>query len=138
MPARIYHAVPSPLWRACDGLKEYRPPTYQADGFIHATHEPELLVSVLNQFCKEIPGDFLCLEIDTTTLQSKVIMEGPADVGDKSANGDLPAQLFPHVYGPLKPLQCVVAEHKLVRAADGTFLRVETPQQQPKEKGLMR
>merc|ERR1740117_793481 len=66
-------------------------------------------------------------------------MEGPADVGDQTANGDLPpAQMFPHVYGPLRPLQCVVAEHKLVRAADGTFLRVEIVQQQQlKEKASL-
>ena len=45
----IYHLVEETRWRATDA-EGYRPPTYDADGFIHATKEAELLVPIANQF----------------------------------------------------------------------------------------
>ena len=129
-PSRIYHAVPKSLWcDARDAGKVYLPPTYQADGFIHATHDPTLLVGMLNQFYKDVSSEFSCLEIDTGILESKVVMEDPAAAGNQSTKGG-PSK-FPHIYGPIKPLQCVVGEYSVVRAEDGTFVRVNIPQIQP-------
>ena len=84
-PALIYHVVQVSVWdKASAEGTEYFPPTYEQDGFIHATHDGNLLVGVLNHFYKEVKDDFLCLELDTTVLTSPVKMEAPAPVGDKS------------------------------------------------------
>ena len=34
----------------------YYPPTYNMDGFIHATADPQLLIEVANHFYKESKG----------------------------------------------------------------------------------
>jgi hypothetical protein len=44
----------------------------QADGFIHLTKEPQLLLGVANHFYTQVPGTFLVLAIDSTKLSSKV------------------------------------------------------------------
>lgn len=128
VPAKIYHAVQQHLWdEAKAGGKEYLPPTYYQDGFIHATHDPKLLLDVLNLFYKDDRFSYLVLEIDTDVLQTAVIMEPPAPVGNKPADGS-PAALFPHVYGAIKPLTCVVSCYEVERAPDGTFLKILFPE----------
>ena len=52
----------------------------ETDGFIHATHDAKLLIDVLNHFYQDIDDTFICLEIDTTKLDSEVKMESPAPV----------------------------------------------------------
>lgn len=50
-------------------------PASQADGFIHLTKEPQLLLGVANHFYTTVPGTFLVLAIDSTKLSSKVGLE---------------------------------------------------------------
>lgn len=45
----IYHLVQEAKWKEAGG-EGYLPPTYAADGFIHATHEGHLLLPVANHF----------------------------------------------------------------------------------------
>lgn len=101
------------------------PPTYEQDGFIHATHDGKLLLDVLNHFYKDVKDDFLCLELKSALLESKVKMESPAPVGEKSAEGGPAPQAFPHIFGPITPLTCVVRKLPVTREADGTFLAIE-------------
>jgi uncharacterized protein (DUF952 family) len=123
-PALIYHVVESERWReACAKGVEYLPPTYETDGFIHATHDGRLLIDVLNHFYKEKLGEFLCLELDTAALISPVKMESAAGVGDKPAHES--EEKFPHIYGPIAPLGCVVRQLPVKRTEDGTFLAIE-------------
>ena len=50
----IYHCVQKPLWEECKASgKTYYPPTYEADGFTHATADPAFLIGVLNHFYKD-------------------------------------------------------------------------------------
>ena len=126
VPAKIYHVVQVSVWeKAREKGVEYYPPTYEQDGFIHATHDGNLLVDVLNHFYKDVKDSFLCLELESAVLESKVIMEAPAPVGNKSAEGGPAPQAFPHIYGPIAPLKCVVRELPVERSDDGTFLRIE-------------
>lgn len=45
----IYHLVQEDKWKEAGG-EGYLPPTYAADGFIHATKEAQLLLPVANHF----------------------------------------------------------------------------------------
>lgn len=45
----IYHLVQEAKWKDA-GAEGYLPPTYAADGFIHATKEGHLLLPVANHF----------------------------------------------------------------------------------------
>ena len=53
----------------------YYPPTYQQDGFIHATADPQLLLSVGTHFYKEDRNEWICLAIDVKKLRSPVKYE---------------------------------------------------------------
>ena len=101
-PDIIYHVVQMKHWgKAQSEGTEYYPPTYDSDGFIHATHEATLLLDVLNHFYQDVDDDFLCLALDTKVLTSKVKMEAPAPVGDKSAEGGPAPEKFPHIFNLL-------------------------------------
>jgi uncharacterized protein (DUF952 family) len=113
-----------------DGL--YYPPTYNQDGFIHATAKPSLLIPVANYFYKASVGDWICIEIDPSKLPNgpeSVIYETAASVGDKqSYHQQSPTEeeveKFPHIYCGLSA-ECVVNKYKIVRAEDGTFLSID-------------
>jgi uncharacterized protein (DUF952 family) len=73
-----------------------------------------------------MPQDtFLCLELDSAKLASPVVMEAPAPVGDKSAEGGPAPTAFPHIYGAITPRECVSRKLPVVRGEDGTFLHIE-------------
>ncbi len=73
MPDYMFHMCPADTWL---GLKRsstnYFPPTYEADGFIHLTADPSLLLQVGNHFYKEDPGKWILLVIDSGKLTSEV------------------------------------------------------------------
>ncbi|CAM9889344.1 unnamed protein product [Pylaiella littoralis] len=133
----IYHLVQEAKWKEAGG-EAYLPPTYAADGFIHATKEAQLLLPVANHFYTDVPGIFICLCIDTAKLKSEVKFEAAAPVGDKPAHskaeaedrpagpdGKQPRQpLFPHIYGPIDSA-AVVAELAVKRTDAGAFLSIE-------------
>ena len=61
----IYHLVQKQLWEECKTQeKAYKPPTYEQDGFIHATEEAHMLLGVANHFYKSDPSEYLLLRID--------------------------------------------------------------------------
>ena len=127
-PKIIYHVVQQSLWDAAHAAGvNYFPPRYEIEGFIHATHEANLLLGVLNWkhpvhgfIYKDIKGTFLCLAIDTTVLESPVKMEAaiPTESNPNPA-------AFPHIFGPLTPLRCVTRQIEVRRDVDGTFLSIE-------------
>ena len=83
-----------------------------------------MLIDVLNHFYQDIDDTFICLEIDTTKLTSKVKMERPAPVGKKEAKKNDDETKFPHIYGPIKPLSCVTKQMSVVRDEKGKFLQI--------------
>ena len=126
-PRTIYHVVQQSVWDKAQRLgAQYYPPTYVADGFIHATSEAEALIGVLNNFYKQVNDAFLCLAIDTAVLTSPVKVEQPAPVGAVKPNpSDGTPVLFPHIYGPLVPPNCVVRQLPVTRDPDGSFVKIE-------------
>ncbi|CAN0027261.1 unnamed protein product [Scytosiphon promiscuus] len=134
----IYHLVEEAKWREA-GSEGYFPPTFEADGFIHATRAPEHLLPVANHIYTDVPGNFLCLRIDISLLKAEVKFEAAAPVGDKPAlihsdteGGDGEAgkgepseqPLAPHIYGAIEAAG-VVAELAVERSDDGGFLSIE-------------
>lgn len=126
-PAVIYHICDKAMFQAQMGTNAvYFPPTYQQDGFVHATRVPADLVVVGNHFYKSLPGDWICLEIDPTYLGCRCIYETPAPVGQKESHVKDPASaepLFPHIYGGL-PRLAVTKIFEVVRGEQGEFLGI--------------
>lgn len=63
---------------AYDRNKWFLPAAYAKDGFVHATKGDALLLKVANAFYKNIPGEFVALEIDESKLKSELKWEDPA------------------------------------------------------------
>ena len=125
----IFHMCEVTLWESSKEKGSYVPPTYEQDGFIHATAEPQFLIDVANHFYRESTGDWICIKIDPKLLGgSKVIYEAPAPVGNTEAydhkEKDDEQPKFPHIYGPI-PTSACVSHSKILRDADGTFLSIE-------------
>ena len=128
---KIYHMCDKDAYN--DATKDggvYYPPTYQQDGFIHATAEPKLLLDVGTYFYKEVKGDWICLEIDPILVgrEGTVKYEAPAPVGnidayDHEKEGKEQPK-FPHIYGGIKS-SAVTKTFKILRAEDGTFLSIQ-------------
>jgi uncharacterized protein (DUF952 family) len=107
----------------------YYPPTYEQDGFIHATAEPKLLLDVGTYFYKAVVGNWICLEIDPYAFREGTIKyESPLPVGNIEAyDHDKEGKqqpLFPHIYGGITA-NAVTKTFSIIRAEDGTFLSIE-------------
>lgn len=96
----IYHLVQKPLWEQHKAAGSvYFPPTYEQDGFTHATADPSKLLGVANHFYKDVQADWLCLKMTRATLADAKItlkFEPPAPVGST-------APLTPELSGRLPP-----------------------------------
>lgn len=124
----LFHLVQAKLWEsAVNAESDYFPPTYDQDGFTHATANPELLLNVANHFYLDVPGQWLCLRMTVDSLRAagtEVVFEGTAPVGDREADfAGTDEELFPHILGGIDP-SAVLEVHKVTRNEDGTFLAV--------------
>ena len=110
-PKDIFHLIPKPIWENCKESKTpYKPSTYEQDGFIHATEDPKMLLSVGNHFYKSVTEPFLLLRIDVTKLIDATVKYEPAEpVGENDV-------LF-----PIFTASCVVREYVVLRSDEGTF-----------------
>lgn len=97
----------------------YYPPTYDADGFIHATHDPKMLLEVGTHFYKDSIGEWICLKLDVSLLP-EVKMEAPAPVGNIETLHKEDEVKFPHIYGGIGR-NSVVTMYKIVRNETGEF-----------------
>ncbi|RYH13816.1 DUF952 domain-containing protein [archaeon] len=127
-PSVIYHICDKALFHSqMDSKAIYFPPTFQQDGFIHATREPACLLTVGNHFYKSSPGDWVCLEIDPAYLGCRCIYETPAPVGEIESHvkGDAATSPhFPHIYGGL-PRLAIVRTFDVIRGEQGEFLSIK-------------
>lgn len=129
-PTTLYHM--SEMQRFSEflsGRSLYFPPTYNQDGFIHATAVPSLLIEVANHFYQDSRDDWICMEIDPQFLGCKVIYEGAAPVGNKASKFASDEEeegkpLFPHIYGGINKL-AIRKVHKIVRDSTGKFVSIE-------------
>jgi uncharacterized protein (DUF952 family) len=119
----IYHLVQKSLWHSAKAANvPYFPPTYEQDGFIHATAEYDALLGVANLFYTGVKDDFLCLSLRLDNLTSEVKFEAAAPVGEQAAAKG--QQLFPHIYGAID-MAAVEAEWPVIRDAEGQFLSIQ-------------
>ena len=124
----VFHMVQASLWEAAKASGgTYYPPTYDADGFTHATANPAKLLNVANHFYPDVRGDWLCLQMTVDSLAAtgvKTIYEGTAPVGDIQPEFEgADDELFPHILGGIAP-DAVLAEFPIERSEDGRFLRI--------------
>lgn len=124
----LYHLVEEARWLALtDEPPVYYPPTYDQDGFTHATANPDLLLTVANHFYTAIPGNWICLQMTRESIEAtgvKVVFEQRAAVGNTEANfDDTSTELFPHIYGGIHRAS-VQAQYAVQRNRSGEFLAV--------------
>ena len=124
-PADVFHLIQENLWIKCkEDNKAYVPPTYEQDGFIHATEDPSMLIDIGNHFYKLDPSKYILLRIDPALLDVPIKYEAAAPVGDTEAHTAKPEVLFPHIYGPLN-IGSVTKEYAVNRLDDGTFVSID-------------
>lgn len=117
-PEVLYHMCLKSLWdEAKDAETAYFPPTFEADGFTHATAVPGRLVETANHFYKDVEGDWVCLRFRRSALRRAGIMtkdEEAMPVGTKASNDNWKSWICPHVIGGIPP-QVVDAEFPMLR-----------------------
>jgi len=126
--AAIYHMCLVVDYEKAVEEGKYFSPTYTADGFIHATEDPAMLIDTGNHFYKSSVGQWTCMKIDVSILTAEVIYEAPMAVGnieakDYSAEGKPETPKFPHIYGAINT-DSVIELFPIVRAEDGSFLSI--------------
>jgi uncharacterized protein (DUF952 family) len=104
-----YHGTPKPYFDALDPLKPYVPEPFVREGFIHTTEGREAVSITLTKYYKSSVEPWVVLYIDQDRVTSPIRYEDPAEV-------------FPHIYGPLNR-DAIVAVRDIARADDGTFLK---------------
>ena len=126
----VFHLVQATLWDqniASDGT--YYPPTYEVDGFIHGTSNPQKLLKVANHFYLDVKGRWYCLRMTVKSLQASGVettYEGAANQSGVSTRISMGAydEFFPRIHGGLKA-SAVLEAHTVNRAPGGTFLSIE-------------
>ena len=109
----IFHIVSRSEWNLARTRGDYRPPSLEADGFIHCSTGAQLAATA-DLFYRG-QRDLLVLRIDPARLTSRLVFEAPADAAEAR-----PHARFPHVYGPLN-LDAVIDAIEFPCAADGSF-----------------
>jgi uncharacterized protein (DUF952 family) len=104
-----YHGTPKRYFEAQDPSRPYVPADFQKHGFIHTTEGREAVPIVLTMHYKSSGEPWVVLYIDQDRVTSPIRYDDPAEV-------------FPHIYGPLDR-DAIVAVRDIGRAADGTFLK---------------
>ena len=104
-----YHGTPKRYLQSLDSTTPYVPADYQKDGFIHTTEGREAVSIVLTTFYKTSREPWVVLYIDQDRVTSPIRYDDPAEV-------------FPHIYGPLNR-DAILGVEDIDRAPDGTFLK---------------
>ncbi|MEM7537576.1 MAG: DUF952 domain-containing protein [Chloroflexota bacterium] len=104
----IYHMVAKKVWEAEVDKPLYEHESLETEGFIHFTGDPQLLVSVANNFYRDERGEVVIVCVDSTRLTAEL-------------QWDLVGFLyFPHLYGPLNK-DAVVGVVPFPREVDGVY-----------------
>lgn len=115
-PAEVlYHMCEQSRWDAAHaGGGAYFPPTFEADGFTHATAVATRLIPTANHFYQESTDDWVCLSFKRSVLRDMCgIMtrdEEALPVGDKPVGAAWDTWICPHVVGgiPVRAVHSVV------------------------------
>jgi uncharacterized protein (DUF952 family) len=109
----ILHILRRAEWDDARLQGEYRPPSLDAEGFIHCSTVGQV-VATANIFFAGAT-DLLLLQIDEGKLIAELKYEVPATPDDER-----PRTAFPHIHGPLN-LDAVVAATEFPCEADRSF-----------------
>jgi hypothetical protein len=120
----ILHLIERTSWDAVRTSHQYEPTSLASEGFVHCTGDLDTLLVVANSFYKQVPGEFVALELDDEALTSEVRWEAPAHPDGRRPVAGEP--LFPHVYGPLDTA-AVRTVRSLQRDDDGGFTGYAPP-----------
>jgi uncharacterized protein (DUF952 family) len=104
-----YHGTPKAYFDSQDPGAPYVPEPYAREGFIHTTEGREAVSITLTKYYKSSAEPWVVLYIDQDLLTSPV-------------RYDDPAQVFPHIYGPINR-DAIIAVKPIERAPDGTFMK---------------
>lgn len=105
----IVHICQKSAWEAARLTGEYRPDSFEQEGFIHASRSEQVL-EVANRYYRGVP-DLVLLWIDANRLTAGLRWE--------SADG----QVYPHIYGALN-LEAVIVATDFIADDDGIYRRM--------------
>jgi len=71
----ILHLVAKKAWESRPVDQPYLPDAFSKDGFMHCTQGDALMLQVANHFYKDVPGDFLALDIDEHKVTAEIKWE---------------------------------------------------------------
>ena len=128
----IFHLVETTVWdQNVQSNAIYYPSSYEDDGFIPGTSNPERLLSVANHFYLNVIGQLYCLRMTVESLRASGVettFEGPANQQGISTRISMGAyhELFPRIHGGLKA-SAVLEAHTVNRRhpKGGDFLSIE-------------
>ena len=108
-PEVLYHMCEQPRWEAAKASGEaYFPPTFEEEGFTHATGVPSRLIETANHFYQDSEAPWVCLCFSRTALRKKcgitVRDERAMPVGSKAVGENWQDWICPHVVGGIPPL----------------------------------
>ena len=106
-----YHGTPKKYYETLDPSTPYVPEAFAREGFIHTTEGREAVPIVLTMHYKSNREPWVVLYIDQDRVTSPIRYDDPAEV-------------FPHIYGPLNR-DAIIAVRDIGRTLDGTFLKPE-------------
>jgi uncharacterized protein (DUF952 family) len=111
--AFVYHIADAADWAAAREAGEYRPPSLDAQGFVHCSTR-EQVIETANRYYRGRDG-LVLLCIEPALLRAELRYE-PPDMPDAEQRDGL----FPHLYGPLN-LDAVTRALPFVPGPDGAF-----------------
>ena len=122
----IYHMCDASFFEAATANGGvYYPPTYEADGFVHASAIPADMVPCANNFYKNVKGDWICICLNPCMLDGEVKYELAAPVGNCPTSDTSGLPKFPHIYGGI-PGKAVIRVYKMLRNNEtGEFLSIQ-------------
>jgi len=126
-PEILYHMCERSTWEAAKSSgMAYFPPTFEVDGFTHATAVPSRLITTANHFYQDVVGEWVCLRFKRSALRALGIItrdEEAMPVGDKGVGEEWANWVCPHVIGGIPP-QVVDAEFPMLRHGP-TYTRIQ-------------
>ena len=99
-----YHGTPRKYFESQDRSKPYVPEPFAREGFIHTTEGREAVSIALTKYYKASTDAWVVLYIDQDRVTSPI-------------RSDDPAEVFPHIYGPLNR-DAIIAVMDIDRAPD--------------------
>jgi len=107
-----FHLVPKSYFDSLDPHKDYLPPDFSRDGFIHCTDGADEMARTANRYYRSNPEPFYYLYIDMASIRAPLRYEDSA-------------RIYPHIYGSLNR-DAMIAIRNARRDANGKFLMPET------------